>query len=912
MTWPASKTLHWRAVAGAIQPKLMSSGSGNELLADLTNTTMPNPPDGAPSRFRLINAVEISEFKDWASVSRAFAPYYEAAIKLGPNDPVKALAAGIARATTDPVERAELALRTVQEQIRYLYLGMDGGGYVPAAAGLTWTRRFGDCKAKTVLLTALLRELGIAARPVLVSTERGDLVAEQLPMMRAFDHAIVEARINGRGYWLDGTRLGDVKLAQIETPAWHVGLPVVDGGAGLVPLIPEPLTHPSETISLALDATAGIDVPAKAQAEMRFRGQSATDMRVKYADMSATDRDTALRKLWHDTYDFVTPATVAASDDTGTGDFRITLTGSAKMDWTAESGLRYYELDRARLGWKFNIVRDGEINQDAPFAFDYPDFWENRETIVLPAGGKGFKLQGSSVDETVGGLYAFHRKIGLDAGVVSMEASTRALTGELPASSAKATYDAMAAMADEGIFVKVPGDYMQTDQEIAALGADKLASSTAWLKRAAQRVDQADYKGSLADADAALALAPNLAPAWSVKALALARTHDNTAAAAAADHALALDAKQDLAWLAKGLIDLAARQYDPANKDFSAAIAIRPDDAQALAGRAAVGLAQGRYAEALTDFDAALALSPEPLIRGARASALFALGRKEEAHAEIDRAITALPDNDKLRSLRAAIDLSGDHPDAALGDLTWLIDRQPSAALYLERASAWPTGDRAHRDADVDSAIKLDPRNIKALATRAHWEIEAGNFAAADADLTAADAVAPDDIGLSEMRGQLLQRQGRMAEALAIADRIVARHPDDAQALNDRCWMKATANLQFDTALADCDAALKLAPTSAAILDSRAFVLLRMGRNDDAIAQYGAALKIAPRLANSLFGRAIARDRLGAHADAMADLADARSIAPDIDGSFARYGISLPADLAPAAPGAPAGAKTGR
>lgn len=118
-------------------------------------------------------------------------------------------------------------------------------------------------------------------------------------------------------------------------------------------------------------------------------------------------------------------------------------------------------------------------------------------------------------------------------------------------------------------------------------------------------------------------------------------------------------------------------------------------------------------------------------------------------------------------------------------------------------------------------------------------------------------------------------------------------------ALNERCWLKATSGVGLDSALADCDAALKLAPENAAILDSRAFVKLKTGATDAAMEDYNAALRLAPNLAASLFGRAIAHDRRGEHAAAKADLAEARALAPDIDQRFAGYGMPAPATLAP-------------
>ncbi|MFM5924295.1 MAG: DUF3857 domain-containing protein, partial [Novosphingobium sp.] len=226
MLWDKSKQMQWRVFPGILQPKLRKTATGNELVADLFDTTAPSAPEGAPRRFSLVNAVEITEFKDWQTVSRTFAPLYAEAARLAPESPVRAEAARIAAQTTDPKRRAELALKLVQDQVRYLFLGMDDGGFVPAAAEQTWARRFGDCKGKTVLLLALLNELGIDARPVLVHTKDGDLVANRLPTMEAFDHVIVEARIGGKSYWLDGTRLGDEQLDRLDTPSYQAGLPV--------------------------------------------------------------------------------------------------------------------------------------------------------------------------------------------------------------------------------------------------------------------------------------------------------------------------------------------------------------------------------------------------------------------------------------------------------------------------------------------------------------------------------------------------------------------------------------------------------------------------------------------------------------------------------------------------------------
>ena len=91
-----------------------------------------------------------------------------------------------------------------------------------------------------------------------------------------------------------------------------------------------------------------------------------------------------------------------------------------------------YKSFRWNVPGRFNIAREGELSPDAPYAFDFPDWWTYRETIILPNGGQGFRVQGEAVDQTVGDLYQFRRSVKRDGAKVTVVAETRALAGELP------------------------------------------------------------------------------------------------------------------------------------------------------------------------------------------------------------------------------------------------------------------------------------------------------------------------------------------------------------------------------------------------------------------------------------------------------------------------------------------------
>ena len=891
--WSAEKPLRWQAVPGVVQPKLLASGNQRDLVADLTNVTTLRGPKGAPPRFLAVNAMEVSDFASWGEVSRLAHPLYASAAAIKPGGPLAAEIARIAAANPTPKARTLAALRLVEDQVRYLFLGMADGGYVPAPAELTWSRRFGDCKGKTVLLVSLLKGLGIEARPVLVNTQSGDWLPTRLPAMGAFDHVMVQAKVAGRTYWLDGTRLGDRDLDRLRAPFYVHALPVTADGSGLVDLAPPPLEKPEDTIALDLDATGGVDVPAAAKAEMRFEGEAATEMRLKLTELTPGDRDRELRKLWRGTFDFIAPATVGIGDGPD-GAFVLKLTGTAKMNWTKESGTRWYELDGARVGFKIDITRDDMLNKTAPYSVGFPDWKERRETILLPGGGRGFALQGGNVDQTVGGAYRFHRDVKLDGNKLTMVASTRALAPEFPGETAETVKTQLSELAEVGVFLRLPTDYQRTEAEMAVLQKAKPTDAEGYLTRAATLFDHGKVDAALVDLEAALKLNPDSAGAHAIRAMAWSHK-DDPRADAEAQRAIALDPKRAYAWKARANVAMRQHRLSDANDHLSIALQLAPRDAPALLWRGGIRADMGRYADAIADLDAALAIdSGLARARELKPRVLAMAGRRADALADADRILATNPQSLETRMLRAELRMVDKRPDDARADYDAILAAKPDAAIALVgRAYTWGP-DKAKRAADVAAALKLNPAFVPALKLAAADAATAHDYAVADAALVRAEAAAPTDMQVASMRAEVLGLAGKRPEAMRVLDAAVARAPRDPGVLNSRCWLKATWNIHAESAVADCDAALAVRPANPAVLDSRGFAHLRAGHWDAAIADYDAALKLAPTLAPSLYGRGLAKLRKSQAQSAGLDFRAARAVAPQIDQQFIGYGIAAP------------------
>jgi len=240
--------------------------------------------------------------------------------------------------------------------------------------------------------------------------------------------------------------------------------------------------------------------------------------------------------------------------------------------------------------------------------------------------------------------------------------------------------------------------------------------------------------------------------------------------------------------------------------------------------------------------------------------------------------------------------------DRALADLDRACELAPENVEYrLARAHLrMRSGQEKLAREDFDQALKLQPTNIEALLARSVQSIRERDYAAAAAVLDRLELLVP---AASEQRVALAQLNfaARRPEAsIPQLDQWIKLHPEDAGlagALNDRCWARAlvarnAADAQLDSALDDCNGALRRRPGSPAMLDSRGLVYLRKGKWDRAIEDYNAALAKSPRQAWSLYCRGIARLRKGQKADGQADIDAATSVDAHIAEDAAYYGIA--------------------
>lgn len=743
MLWPAGSPIRWKAYPAGLKAVESDKSGWHELSFALPAPKQPDVPTDAPARFQPIPAIEASSFPDWTAVSAVFAPLYETKGLIAAGTPLSQEVAQIRDRESDPKRRAAAALALVQDRIRYFADGMNGGNYVPQSPDRTWSAGYGDCKAKTLLLLAMLHELGIEAEPVLASVGHGDLVAIRLPAPQAFNHILVHARIGGEDLWLDGTGRGSRLEDLSDPPAFRSVLPVREGGAPLISLPSRAPARPTRTVAIDIDQSAAIGMAAPFSATVQVRGGAADALRAVAAQMDNEKLlALAVSSLAGAAGPNPVPVTQKFDFDAANGTATITVTGIARLAWLRQdhayrlqpaSGVSRLALnnDRSRPAWK-----------DIPVATGNPDRTIVTTHLHLPDGGRGIALEGdAATDLDVAGRH-YVRKGTLAGGLLTLEEESANSGVELASADLPQARAKLAAARGRVLRLVTGPDYPAPYQQVAAaLHAHKLNKLAALFTAliAAKPDDPAQYLNrasfyiatfqqdlALADLDKAVSLDGAVAT-FLVRGLLLETMGEKEKAAADYEAALAIDPSSRPALTRLGLLQIDTGRKDaalaPIEEHVANADEDKPDwlmvkaELLARANDAGGALAAIDQAIAVKSANAAF-LNERCWIKGTLAVQL------DTAIQDCTRAIELTENNADALDSRAMVYFRLNRMDEALADLDAALDRNPAAApsLYLRAVIERKMGRTRDAENDAADARMISPRIDEEFA---RWKIKA-------------------------------------------------------------------------------------------------------------------------------------------------------------------------------------------
>ena len=264
-------------------------------------------------------------------------------------------------------------------------------------------------------------------------------------------------------------------------------------------------------------------------------------------------------------------------------------------------------------------------------------------------------------------------------------------------------------------------------------------------------------------------------------------------------------------WFLLGHCYYRAGNFVDADSCFTRCEVMWPDNHMTYFHRGVSRLRDGRYLPAERDFAKSLERFPqqtESLLN--RALALMKLGRHREAVDDLTLAIERGRDESLVFIMRSRAWRKLGEDDPAQRDLQAGLSRTPvSVEGWIQRATAGRSDDPQGALADLEQALRLDPRSRKALRNKAHL---------------------------------LAEHLDRPAEAIESLDRLLELHPRDASALAGRAVLSARLGrredahqnarhaLSLDTSAAVCyQAACAFAQTSKLSADDAAEAVKLLG-----------------------------------------------------------------------------------
>ncbi|MGZ4973624.1 MAG: DUF3857 domain-containing protein [Limisphaerales bacterium] len=287
--YPAGRTLYVRQRNGAPAPRASETKNFKELLWDIGDMPPMVWEGSVPSWFDSTPAIEISEFKTWHDVAVWAADLYSKPRSV-PNE-LNETIAGWKKTSKTPEELAAHALQFVQDEIRYLGIESGVHSHEPTDPQLVYSRRFGDCKDKALLLCTILESLGLRAHPVAVNDSWRKAIGNWQPTPLAFDHIVVQLICSNKTYWLDPTaHLQRGRLEDRFFRDFGFGLVFDSATTNLVQIPPFQTGTPHRAVfeTFRFRNTNGlVEMTVKTIA----RGKEADDLRRQLADSSLAEME---------------------------------------------------------------------------------------------------------------------------------------------------------------------------------------------------------------------------------------------------------------------------------------------------------------------------------------------------------------------------------------------------------------------------------------------------------------------------------------------------------------------------------------------------------------------------------------------------------------------------------------------
>lgn len=305
-------------------------------------------------------------------------------------------------------------------------------------------------------------------------------------------------------------------------------------------------------------------------------------------------------------------------------------------------------------------------------------------------------------------------------------------------------------------------------------------------------------------------------------------------------------------------------------------------------GLAASASRLGDHVRAMTAYLSATKLLPDdPVLEGELADTYRAARRYVEAEAWYHRAIqhdAGGPGRTKFHVGLGLVDSDAGRYDQAASHYRDALAIEPSNAVARHNlgVALLKLNRLPEADAAFAHALRVDPRNARAVFARGQIAARNGLRARAADLYAAASALEPDEPTFHHALAQTLRRLGD-ADGASTA---LARYRATKAALYRAKGRESMAQGRWVDALAEFTKAVETDPDDVDSLAARAYCLLKSGESETARREYEQVLAARPESTGALFHLAVVLHHLGRYDEAENKLLAVIDIAPDVPESY--------------------------
>ena len=375
VTAPESMALRYKLHGSpAPAPEFAMAGDDRVVIWNVESVPTVVYEEGTPSWYPAYPWAQFSEFGSWAEVVDWALPLYAAGHE-APDAALRSEVDAVLAPLGDAPAKRDIAaalLAYVQREIRYLGIELGVSSHRPHPPVETYTRRFGDCKDKALLLVQLLRDRGIPASPVLVNTAAGEALRDRLPGPGNFDHVIVGIEIDGAVVWVDPTLSPqNGSLEQRAAPDYGWGL-MISRGQGELRRVEQPDEAARRIDSVEIFTSKGFDQPGWLAVTTRYYGTSAIAMREYFNGSSPEQIGQSYQDYYANLYPEIRIDGPPILRDIGSGAVEVNETYAVPSLWTRLNVGAVWRLETYPLMLDTYLPYGMAANRRTPRSVDHP------------------------------------------------------------------------------------------------------------------------------------------------------------------------------------------------------------------------------------------------------------------------------------------------------------------------------------------------------------------------------------------------------------------------------------------------------------------------------------------------------------------------------------------------------------